>query len=118
MQTYHSRETVKARKVTAKDGETVMTFNGAQQANKGDYVVHKENKGNDPVSGEPTSLVIVSVWTADQFNAAYKSGPGRGGGESQRTRKSAPKGRSSVSKTAPTRKSSASAADRVRASRK
>jgi hypothetical protein len=119
MQTYHSREKVKARKVTEKDGETVIASSGALFVPKGDYIVHKENPGTDPVTGEPTATVVVSVWSAEAFNAAYSAAPGRGGGESQRTRKSAAKRPSRARKTAakPAAKTTAAktAADRVKA---
>jgi hypothetical protein len=39
MSTYRAKATVKARQVSAKDGESVVTFYGAGYANKGDYVV-------------------------------------------------------------------------------
>lgn len=42
MRTYRSKESVKARKVTAKEGETVTTTNGPAFAAKGDYVVEKD----------------------------------------------------------------------------
>lgn len=37
--TFHSRETVKARKITDKDGETVVTGAGPVIAARGDYVI-------------------------------------------------------------------------------
>jgi hypothetical protein len=57
--TYHSKETVKARKVTDKDGESVVTSRGTVQAAKGDYVVHHDDG--------------VTVQEAESFEARYKT---------------------------------------------
>lgn len=57
--TYHSRETVKARKVTNKDGEDVVTSRGAVHAAKGDYVVEHDDG--------------ITVQQGAEFEARYKA---------------------------------------------
>lgn len=49
MSTYHSKQTVKARRVEDDEGETVVTANGPQHAAKDDYVVTDENGENTRV---------------------------------------------------------------------
>ena len=112
MQTYHSKETVKARKVTDKDGETVVTADGIFTANKGDYVV--DDRVTEEVNGVDTIVSGgIRVVEAEVFEAKWKGagGPGRGNGEATATRKEAA--------TAPKKTSAGtSAADRVKASQK
>jgi hypothetical protein len=85
--TYHSRETVKARKVTDKDGETVVTNAGPVIAARGDYVIETDD-GTVHMQGE-------------EFETRYRTNVRK------TTAKKAP-----AKKTAAPRK--ASAADRVR----
>ncbi|HEX8349299.1 MAG TPA: hypothetical protein VF598_05015, partial [Hymenobacter sp.] len=40
--TFQSKETIKARKVTDKAGEDVVTSNGNRRAERGDYVVDRD----------------------------------------------------------------------------
>ena len=61
MKTYSSNAKIKARQVTAKDGETVVTSAGPAHAAKGQYVTE------DPVTGE------VRIQDADVFESAWKT---------------------------------------------
>lgn len=64
MRTYSSRETIKARKVTDKDGEYVVTANGQRFARQGDYVVDRGGKD------EPSAI---DVMEKDAFETRYRA---------------------------------------------
>lgn len=59
MPKYRNKETVNARKVTAKDGETIVTDAGPQHAPKGAYVVESNGGAN------------TRVQDAESFEAQY-----------------------------------------------
>ena len=105
MQTYHSRETVKARKVTEKGGETVITARGPEHAPKGSFVVYQDTTSRDPFSGEDVTVTAVSIQDADSFGKRYQT---------RSTRKTAQKRTTAPSKP----QTGKSAAARVRGSQK
>jgi hypothetical protein len=72
--TYRSTQRVKARKVTSKDGERIVTQDGPQNVAKGDYVLLLGD------ADAPTTATM----HADEFEAQY----GKVGG-GKKTRKSA-----------------------------
>lgn len=105
MQTFNSRETVKARKVTDKDGETVITARGPEHAEKGSYVVYQDTTSVDPFSGEDVTVTAVRIQDAESFGKQYKT---------RSTRKTAQKRATAPSKP----QTGKSAAARVRGSQK
>lgn len=81
MRTFTSRETIKARKVTAKEGEYVVTANGQRFAAKGDYVVDRGEGSQDVMEKEPFETRFKAPSAPARRSASKSASPKRAGSQ-------------------------------------
>lgn len=96
--TFHSKETVKARKVTDKEGEDIVTSSGPVHLNKGDYVIQHEDG--------------VTTEEGESFENRFKAPAAK---RAASKRRSTPRKRAEAPRKAAEPTPAPSAADRVRA---
>lgn len=114
MSTFNSKESVKARKVTSADGEDVVTDRGPVHADKGFYIVEREENSYNAMTGETDTRTLTEVWEGETFEKSWR---GKQTASKSTASKSKSARKTAQSRTAPSApKTEQSAADRVKAS--